>query len=80
MNETCQACGQRIPTGEQRIITALIQARQEQGRHIGDVADAIGCSRQTMWRWEGGSTFPTLDRLIAWADALGVSLTAGGIA
>ena len=80
MTETCESCGQVIPTGEQRIILQLVRARRAQGRTLDDVAKKVGCNRQTIWRWEGGSSSPTLDKLLAWAETLGVTLTTGGTA
>lgn len=74
MTDKCESCGQRIPTAAERIVNRLRQARQDQGINVTDLADIIGCNRQTLWRWEGGSTSPELPNLLAWATALGVPL------
>lgn len=74
MNRTCESCGQLIPTDAERIVNRLRQARQDKGINISDLADQIGCNRQTLWRWEGGSTSPELRQLLAWANALDVPI------
>jgi transcriptional regulator with XRE-family HTH domain len=74
VSETCGECGQRLPSDADRIVARLSRARKDQGRSAEDVATQTGCSRQTLWRWEGGSTSPDLRQLDAWARALGVSI------
>jgi len=74
MTEMCESCGQRIPTAAERVISRLRQVREDQKISVTDMANQIGCNRQTLWRWEGGATSPDLPSLIAWANALGVDL------
>ena len=39
------------------------------------VAKSIGVTRTTLWRWEKGSTIPTLDYAEKWANALDFELS-----
>ena len=57
------------------IVVALRAERERRGLHQKDIAAAIGASRNAVWGWENASTDIPLDRLIAYAKALGYTLT-----
>lgn len=75
MTETCESCGQTIPTPAAVVVARLRKAREGQGITLADAAVLVGVNRMRLWRWEKGTVVPDLDQVIAWAHALGVNLT-----
>lgn len=57
------------------IVDQLTVARERRGMTQQDLASAIGVSRSTVARWEGGIEAPSFWRLIAWAEAVGHPLS-----
>jgi transcriptional regulator with XRE-family HTH domain len=53
---------------------ALREYREAAGATRPPIASLVGCSTQTLWRWETGRTTPNVDQLIALADVLSVSV------
>lgn len=54
-----------------RIVAGLSGARVRQKRTQASLAEKIGKTHQSVARWEGGESDPTVENLCRWADALG---------
>lgn len=54
----------------------LMQLRKLRGISQEELGDAVGVSRQTVSKWELGSTTPELEKLVALSDYFGLSLDA----
>jgi transcriptional regulator with XRE-family HTH domain len=52
----------------------IAAARGTKGLNQTDLAHALGVASQAVWRWEQGRVTPTAARLVAIADATGVTL------
>lgn len=54
--------------------TRLRALRKAAGLSVQDLAGQVGVTRQAVWWWEQGRSYPTVD--VAWrlADALGIDL------
>lgn len=52
----------------------IYELRTKKNLSQGDVADALGVSRQSVSKWENNSTVPDLDKIIKLAELFGVSL------
>ena len=52
----------------------LLQARKRRGLSQLELAEQIGVSRQAVSKWETGEAAPDLVKLLALAEALGISL------
>lgn len=51
----------------------LLEARRARGMNQEALAEALGVSRQTIYKWESGITYPDIDVLFKIAEQLGVS-------
>ena len=51
----------------------LLEARRARGMNQEELAEALGVSRQTIYKWESGITYPDIDVLCKIAEQLGVS-------
>ncbi len=51
----------------------LFEARRARGMNQEALAEALGVSRQTIYKWESGITYPDIDVLFKIAEQLGVS-------
>ena len=51
----------------------ICRLRTERGLSQGDLADALGVSRQSIYNWEADSALPEVDKLIALSRLFGVS-------
>lgn len=51
----------------------LLNARRARGMNQEELAEALGVSRQTIYKWESGITYPDIDMLGKIAEQLGVS-------
>ncbi|GAA1395215.1 helix-turn-helix domain-containing protein [Catellatospora coxensis] len=56
------------------IRNVLVIARQASGRSQRDVADAAGCQPHQLDAWENAVNTPGIDKLAAWAAALGYEI------
>jgi ribosome-binding protein aMBF1 (putative translation factor) len=65
--------GGEVTHGE--IITALAQVREDQGLSLRQLGAKAGAAASCVMNWERGERSPTLPRFIAWAAALGYSVT-----
>ena len=54
----------------------IYQLRNEQNLSQGDLADALGVSRQSISKWETNSAVPELDKLVKLGEYFGVSMDA----
>lgn len=52
----------------------LTRLRQAAGLSQGQLADQLHVSRQAISKWENGSTYPDIDKIVQVADILHVSL------
>ena len=52
----------------------LLEARRAKGMNQETLAEALGVSRQTIYKWESGITYPDIDMLSKMAEQLGVSM------
>ena len=50
----------------------LLEARRARGLNQEELAEALGVSRQTIYKWESGITYPDIDVLCKIAEQLGV--------
>lgn len=53
----------------------LLEARRAKGMNQEALAEALGVSRQTIYKWESGITYPDIDVLSRIAQALDVSMS-----
>jgi DNA-binding transcriptional regulator YiaG len=63
-----------VPEGVDPVIRALVTERVRRGMSQRDVVHILDCSSASVSQWERGVTSPTLTKLRAWAEALGMSL------
>lgn len=52
----------------------ISQKRKEQGLSQEALGEALGVSRQSVYKWESGSTLPEIDKLIALSRLFGVTI------
>lgn len=52
----------------------IYRLRTEKNMSQGDLADALGVSRQSVSKWENGNATPDLDKLVRMAKLFGVTL------
>ena len=52
----------------------IYRLRTEKNMSQGDLADALGVSRQSVSKWENGNATPDLERLVKMAELFGVTL------
>ena len=52
----------------------LLQLRREKGFSQEQLADLLNVSRQSVSKWEAGSTMPELDKIVTISDIFGVSV------
>ncbi|MEU2800224.1 helix-turn-helix transcriptional regulator [Streptomyces sp. NPDC007117] len=60
-----------------RVLVASGKARdQRKARHLSlkEVAESIGTSRSTLYRWETGTATPNAANALRWADALEITV------
>ena len=52
----------------------IAQQRKEHGLSQEALGEALGVSRQSVYKWESGSTLPEIDKLIALSRLYGVTI------
>jgi transcriptional regulator with XRE-family HTH domain len=52
----------------------LRKLRKEKGLSQEELADIIGVSRQALSKWESGSSYPEMEKLIALSGLFGVTI------
>lgn len=58
-------------------LTLAQQRRKEMGLSLAELGGLIGIDASTLYRWEQGEREPrTVDKLVKWAEVLGVDMNA----
>ena len=52
----------------------IYRLRTEHNLSQGDLAEALGVSRQSVSKWETGQSVPDLDKIIRLADLFGITV------